>query len=314
MDAALVARLRGIIAGHEVHQRERHPLPRPAHRLPRVRLRAPGGDHGDRQPHARLLLRPGPHVRARTGGRGGAGRRRRPAPTGWTSAACRSRRGRPISVERGDRPGGPGRRRDPGRDGRRHLGRHLPRRGRPAALAAGADVINDTSGLRDPAMADGRRRDSGATDRHHPQPRGPAHAVPPAACTTTSSTEVADFLRERVAARAATAGSPAERIIIDPGHDLNKNTCHTLELTRRLDEITDARLPALVAVSNKDFIGETLDRPQRERREGTIAANVTVCILKGRPDRPGARRPRDGRGRTDDRSDARLESADRAPA
>jgi dihydropteroate synthase len=92
-------------------------------------------------------------------------------------------------------------------------------------------------------------------------------------------TEVADFLRERVRF-ALDSGIPAERIIIDPGHDLNKNTFHSLELMRRLDEITSIGYPTLVALSNKDFIGETLDRPQRERTEGTIAANVTA-VLKG---------------------------------
>ena len=54
-------------------------------------------------------------------------------------------------------------------------------------------------------------------------------------------------------------GVPPERIVVDPGHDLNKNTYHSLELTRRLPEITGLGYPTLVAVSNKDFIGETLD-------------------------------------------------------
>lgn len=56
---------------------------------------------------------------------------------------------------------------------------------------------------------------------------------------------------------------------MDPGHDLNKNTLHTLELTRRLGEVAALGYPVLAAVSNKDFIGETLDRPQGERLEGS---------------------------------------------
>jgi dihydropteroate synthase len=91
--------------------------------------------------------------------------------------------------------------------------------------------------------------------------------------------EVAAFLAERVAV-ALSRGVPAGRLLIDPGHDLNKNTRHTLELTRRLAEITSLGYPTLAAVSNKDFIGETLDAPQGQRLEGTLAAAV-VCVLLG---------------------------------
>jgi dihydropteroate synthase len=73
---------------------------------------------------------------------------------------------------------------------------------------------------------------------------------------------------------------PLERLIVDPGHDLNKNTLHSLELTRRLDEIVAIGLPTLAAVSYKDFIGESIDREQGMRLEGSLAAMV-VCIMKG---------------------------------
>jgi dihydropteroate synthase len=71
-----------------------------------------------------------------------------------------------------------------------------------------------------------------------------------------------------------------DQIIVDPGHDLNKNTYHSLELTRRLDEIAAIGYPLLVAVSNKDFIGETLDVPQHERLAGTLAGGV-YSVLHG---------------------------------
>ena len=70
------------------------------------------------------------------------------------------------------------------------------------------------------------------------------------------------------------------QIVIDPGHDLNKNTLHTLELTRRLAEITALGYPTLAAVSNKDFIGETLDAPQGQRLSGSLAAAV-ICVMLG---------------------------------
>lgn len=145
------------------------------------------------------------------------------------------------------------------------------------SIAAGAGVINDTSGLWDPGMV-GAIADSDATLvlTHSLQPPRSAHPSPQYGDVVT---EVADFLRDRVAIAVA-GGIPPERLIIDPGHDLNKNTRHSLELTRRLDEIVAIGLPTLAAVSNKDFIGESIDRDRHERLEGSLAAAV-VCIVKG---------------------------------
>src|SRR6266542_1935343 len=91
--------------------------------------------------------------------------------------------------------------------------------------------------------------------------------------------EVADSLAKR-AAFARSRGVQAERIIVDPGHDSHKNTYHSLELTRRLGEMTELGYPVLVALSNKDFIGETLDVPLELRVEGSLAAAV-VSVLNG---------------------------------
>lgn len=146
-----------------------------------------------------------------------------------------------------------------------------------AAVAAGAGVINDTSGLGDPHMA-GVVADGGAhvVITHSV---GPPRVEKPPAHYDDVVGEVRAFLVERVA-RAEAAGVPRERIVIDPGHDLDKNTLHSLELTRRLDEIADIGLPLLAAVSNKDFIGESIDRPQGQRLAGSLAA-MTACILRG---------------------------------
>lgn len=145
------------------------------------------------------------------------------------------------------------------------------------SIAAGASVINDTSGLHDPAMA-GVVADSEAQlvlTHSLGEPRnGPAR---PSYADVTDEVEL--FLRERVETAVA-AGVPLERLIVDPGHDLNKNTLHTLEITRRLEQIVSIGLPTLAAVSNKDFIGESLDRPQGQRLSGTLAAAV-ICIMKG---------------------------------
>jgi len=149
-----------------------------------------------------------------------------------------------------------------------------------AAMAAdaGADVIDDTSGLHDIEMADlvaGSRASLVITHSLASPPRTP---VPRPAYNDVAH-EVAEFLRGK-AEMAMSRGVAAAQIIIDPGHDLNKNTYHSLELTRRLNEITVLGYPTLVAVSNKAFIGETLDLPVGERTEGTLAT-IVVCILQG---------------------------------
>jgi dihydropteroate synthase len=146
-----------------------------------------------------------------------------------------------------------------------------------AAIAAGAAVINDTTGLSDPDLAD-VVADSDATvvvTHSLARPRQP-HPAPRYADVVT---EVARFLAERVE-RAMAKGIPPERIILDPGHDLNKNTLHSLELTRRLPEITALGLPVLVAVSNKDFVGETLNRDVESRLVGSLATAV-LCMVQG---------------------------------
>ncbi len=77
---------------------------------------------------------------------------------------------------------------------------------------------------------------------------------------------------QRLARRAIEAGVEPERIIIDAAHDFGKNTWHSLEVTRRLDEMTETGWPVLVSLSNKDFVGETLNLPPEQRLPGTLAA------------------------------------------
>ena len=144
-------------------------------------------------------------------------------------------------------------------------------------IEAGAAVINDTSGLHDPQLAD-LAAAQGTTlvithslalpHQHHHRPQ-----------YDDVVTEVKAFLAERVQL-AVDHGLPESRIVIDPGHDLNKNTLHTLELTRRLSEIADLGLPLLAAVSNKDFVGEATGSPKSDRLAPSIAV-ATICALNG---------------------------------
>lgn len=146
-----------------------------------------------------------------------------------------------------------------------------------AAIAAGAHVINDTTGIHDPALAEAVA-DSDATlviTHSRAQPR---QWFPKPSYDDVVG-EILAFLEQRVAL-AVSLGVPEERIVLDPGHDLNKNTRHTLELTRRFGEFASLGFPLVAAVSNKDFIGEALDRPREARLAGSLAAAV-FCAVQG---------------------------------
>jgi dihydropteroate synthase len=137
------------------------------------------------------------------------------------------------------------------------------------ALAAGANVVNDPSGLRDSRMAEvAAGAGAGLVIMHT---AGPPRTRPHRPAYADVVAEVGAFLADR-AALAQSRGLPADRLIVDPGHDFHKNTFHSLELTRRLGELTGLGHPVLVALSNKDFVGETLDLPLDQRLEGSLAA------------------------------------------
>ena len=137
------------------------------------------------------------------------------------------------------------------------------------ALAAGADVVNDPSGLRDPLVAEAAAEARAGLVVMHTG--GPPRTRPHRPAYADVVAEVRAFLADRVAV-ARQRGVAADRLIVDPGHDFHKNTFHSLELTRRLGELADLGHPLLVALSNKDFVGETLDVPLDQRLEGSLAA------------------------------------------
>jgi len=145
------------------------------------------------------------------------------------------------------------------------------------SIAAGAHVINDASGLRNVALAHVVADSTASLIITHCKAGPRVEQRLPRYRDVVA--EVAAFLTRKIDL-AVSCGVPLDRIIIDPGYDLNKNTRHSLELIRRLDEITAIGLPLMAAVSNKDFIGETIDRQQDCRLEGSLAAAV-ACILQG---------------------------------
>ncbi len=145
------------------------------------------------------------------------------------------------------------------------------------ALAAGALVVNDTTGLRDPELADVVAESGAGVVITHSLAAPRTHLRRPRYDDVVD--EVRSFLAERVQA-ACDRGVPEDRIVVDPGHDLNKNTRHSLELTRRLPEIADLGLPLLAAVSNKDFVGESTGLAKPARLAPSLAA-ASACVLGG---------------------------------
>jgi dihydropteroate synthase len=146
-----------------------------------------------------------------------------------------------------------------------------------AVCAAGADLINDAWGGVDPRLAEvAGRHGAGIVCTHAggARPRTRPHRV-------AYEDVMADILRVTtgLAERAVSLGVPRESVLIDPGHDFGKNTRHSLEATRRLPEMTATGWPVLVSLSNKDFVGETLDRPVKERLIGTLATTAVSAWL-----------------------------------
>jgi dihydropteroate synthase len=140
------------------------------------------------------------------------------------------------------------------------------------AVAAGADLINDTWAGADLRLAEVAAETGaglvcshagGLAPRTRPHRVGYADVVADVLDTVTG-----------LASRAVDLGVRPDGILIDPTHDFGKNTWHSLELTRRLDELVATGWPVLVALSNKDFIGESLDVPVDQRLEGTLAATA----------------------------------------
>lgn len=145
------------------------------------------------------------------------------------------------------------------------------------ALDAGAAIINDVGGLADPGLADVCAAQGAGLilmhngDQIRGRPRAPTYD---------------DIVRavidewHRLASIANDHGVSNERIVVDAGLDFGKNTFHSLELVRRLDEQVAEPWPVLVAPSRKDVVGETLGLPLEERLEGSLAL-VALAVTAG---------------------------------
>lgn len=147
-------------------------------------------------------------------------------------------------------------------------------------VAEGADLLNDAWGGVDPQLAEVAAAGGVGLVCTH------AGGLPPRTRPHRMRYDdvVADIIATTcaLAERAVSLGVRPDAVVIDPGHDFGKNSRHSLEATRRTDELVATGWPVLMAMSNKDFVGETLDTPVEERLEGTLAATAISAWLGAR--------------------------------
>jgi dihydropteroate synthase len=141
--------------------------------------------------------------------------------------------------------------------------------------SCGADLLNDSWSGFDPRLAEVAAEFAVGVVCSH------TGGLPPR--TDPVRVAYADVMADVIgtvtalAERAVSLGVRRDAVLVDPTHDFGKTTSHSLELTRRLPELVATGWPVLVALSNKDFIGETLDLPVQDRLPGTLAATAIAA-------------------------------------
>jgi dihydropteroate synthase len=139
-----------------------------------------------------------------------------------------------------------------------------------AAIAAGASIVNDVSGLRDATLADVCAETGAALVLMHTR-AAPKQKLLDRALDGRMLADVALFLRERIEL-AIERGIAFEQLMLDPGPDFGKTPAQTVEVLQGCSELHALGRPLLLAVSRKDFIGAITGRPPRGRLAGTLAA------------------------------------------
>tara|TARA_B100000959_G_scaffold213859_1_gene225071 strand:- start:9114 stop:9950 length:837 start_codon:yes stop_codon:yes gene_type:complete len=143
------------------------------------------------------------------------------------------------------------------------------------AMAAGASMINDITGLRDPMMVNLISKLKAPVVIMHmqgtPQTMQKNPQYKDVVCDIKNYfVERANFCKRR----------GINKIILDPGIGFGKTRNHNLEILRRLEEIVELRWPVLVGLSRKSFIGKTLGTMVDTRLNGTLASNA-IAVSKG---------------------------------
>jgi dihydropteroate synthase len=139
-----------------------------------------------------------------------------------------------------------------------------------AVLAAGADIVNDVSGLLYPEVATQAAAAGAALVVMHNRARPKVRLQDPGLYDDVLA-DVVSFLAARME-QAVEAGMPRAGIVLDPGPDFTKTPQQTLTVLRGLDHIRALGRPLLLALSRKDFLGAILAKPPRARDAGSLAA------------------------------------------
>jgi dihydropteroate synthase len=146
-----------------------------------------------------------------------------------------------------------------------------------AAMDAGASILNDVTGLDSQELGElAAERGARLVLMHH---GGQIRGRPLNPRYDDVVRDVLDTWNE-LAARAKSLGVSDDKLIVDPGLDFGKDTFHSLQLIARVEELTSAPWPVLIAASRKDVVGETLNLPLEERLEGSLAL-VALSVLGG---------------------------------
>jgi dihydropteroate synthase len=139
-----------------------------------------------------------------------------------------------------------------------------------AAIAAGAAIVNDVSGLRDPTLADVCAETGAGLILMHTR-AAPKQRLHDAAFDGVIVDDVRRFLGELVAL-AMSRGVAFEQLMLDPGPDFAKTPSQTVDVLRHVAGLHALGRPLLLAISRKDFIGAITQRGPRQRLAGTLAA------------------------------------------
>ena len=145
------------------------------------------------------------------------------------------------------------------------------------AIAAGADMINDVSALADPAMMPLLRETRVPVVVMHM--RGTPRTMQTDTRYVDLLSSVVGYLR-RAAARAAAAGIPDDKVLVDPGIGFGKSSNGNLEILRQLETLRSIGRPILIGASRKSFIGAVLDLPVKQRVEGSLAV-AALAVWQG---------------------------------
>jgi dihydropteroate synthase len=139
-----------------------------------------------------------------------------------------------------------------------------------AAIAAGAHIVNDVSGLRDPELAEICAGTGAGLILMHTRVAPQGTLLDPGFYDDVVA-DVREFLAERIALAEA-AGMHPEQLLLDPGPDFAKTPAQTVAVLRRLELLHELGRPLLLAVSRKDFLGAITGRAARDRGAATLAA------------------------------------------